>query len=43
MLFAYNNFWRRLLFIAASWCFYGIFGFELTVVTVLSLIYINKN
>tara|TARA_R100001591_G_scaffold10877_5_gene17341 strand:+ start:7235 stop:7372 length:138 start_codon:yes stop_codon:yes gene_type:complete len=43
MLFEYNNFWKRVVFISASWCAYLVFGFEITVVSLLALICINNS
>lgn len=38
MLFKFGKFWRTLSWIIGSWTFYGIFGFEFTVITLLALI-----
>jgi len=39
MLFEFNNFWKGLACVVGFWTFYGIWGFELSVVTLLSLIW----
>jgi len=38
MLFEFNKFWLILLTVVGGWIFYGLWGFELTTVTLLSLI-----
>jgi len=38
MLFTFSYFWKFLLFLISSWIFYGFFGFEVTVVTLLAVI-----
>ncbi len=38
MLFEFGIFWKTILLVLASWAFYGAFGFEMTAVTLLSLI-----
>jgi hypothetical protein len=42
MLFEFNKFWLTLLTVVGSWIFYGLWGFELTTVTLLSLILVNQ-
>ena len=42
MLFGFNKFWLTLLTIIGSWIFYAFWGFELTTVTLLSLILVNQ-
>ena len=42
MLFEYNNFWKTILILLLSWSFYGIFGYKVTVVTLLAFIYSNS-
>jgi len=37
MLFKFGKFWKSVAFIVASWIFYGIWGFELTTITLLAL------
>ena len=39
MLFTFNKFWKITTLIIVSWIFYGIWGFEMTVITLLSLIF----
>ena len=36
MLFTFNYFWKALLVLIASWVFYGIWGFEFSVITLLT-------
>lgn len=38
MLFSFNYFWKALLVIVGSWLFYGLWGFEFTVVTQIALL-----
>ena len=38
MLFKFGKFWKTLSLVVGSWIFYGIFGFEFTAITFLSLI-----
>ena len=38
MLFKFGKFWKTLSLVVVSWIFYGIFGFEFTAITFLSLI-----
>ena len=38
MLFKFGKFWKTLSLVVVSWIFYGIFGFEFTAITLLSLI-----
>ena len=38
MLFKFGKFWKGLSLILGSWVFYGICGYELTAITLLSLI-----
>jgi len=42
MLFKFGKFWKTVLFLVGSWTLYGIYGFEFTVITVLSLICAQK-
>jgi|TARA_Y100000310_G_scaffold320043_1_gene376039 hypothetical protein len=42
MLFTFNKFWKTLLILISSWLIYGLWGFELTIVTLLALILTNK-
>ena len=37
MLFKFGKFWKNLLFVIGSWIFYGIWGADLTIVTLLAL------
>lgn len=39
MLFKFGKFWKTILFTAVTWVAYTTVGFELTVVTLLSLLY----
>ena len=39
MLFKFGKFWKTVAFVVGSWIFYGIWGFELTAVTLLALIF----
>jgi len=38
MLFKFGFFWKSILIIIGSWIFYALWGYELTVVTLLSLL-----
>ena len=38
MMFKFGKFWKTLSFVVISWIFYGIFGFDFAVITLLSLI-----
>ena len=38
MLFKFGKFWKTLSLVVGSWIFYGIFGFEFTVITFLAII-----
>ena len=42
MLFKFGKFWKTVVFVACSWICYGIWGFELTTITILSLIVANN-
>jgi hypothetical protein len=37
MLFTFNKFWKSLFFLVVTWISYGIWGFEFTAVTLLSI------
>ena len=39
MLFRFGKEWKSILFLIGAWAFYGLFGFEYTVVTILALLY----
>ena len=41
MLFEFNKFWKILAILASSWIVYGIWGYELTMVTLVALM-LNK-
>jgi len=41
MLFEFNKFWLGLLAVVGSWLFYGVWGFEFTTITLLSLILVS--
>jgi hypothetical protein len=38
MLFKFGKFWKTIAILMGTWVYYGFFGFEFTVVTILSLI-----
>ena len=38
MLFTFSYFWKFLIFLISSWVFYGFFGYEISVVTLLAVI-----
>jgi len=38
MLFKFNFFWKFLLSILCGWIFYGFFGYEFSVITLLSIL-----
>lgn len=38
MLFEFNKFWSGLLLSIGAWLMYGVWGFELTSITLLALI-----
>jgi hypothetical protein len=38
MLFRFNKFWQTLALVIGSWVFYGIWGFEMTAITLLAVI-----
>tara|TARA_B100000131_G_scaffold23237_1_gene22336 strand:- start:191 stop:343 length:153 start_codon:yes stop_codon:yes gene_type:complete len=38
MLFSFNYFWKLLLMLLGSWLFYGLWGFEFTIITQLSVL-----
>ena len=38
MLFKFGKFWKTLTLMIGSWIFFGIWGFEFTTITLLSLI-----
>tara|TARA_R110000824_G_scaffold252961_2_gene441804 strand:+ start:1260 stop:1412 length:153 start_codon:yes stop_codon:yes gene_type:complete len=42
MLFKFGKFWKTLSLILGSWVFYGIWEFDLTVITLLALIVANN-
>jgi hypothetical protein len=42
MLFKFGKFWKTLFFTAFTWVAYTTVGFELTVVTLMALIYSNS-
>jgi len=42
MLFTYNGFWKSFVFVIASWSLYVVFGFEFTIVSLLSIMCINQ-
>jgi predicted exporter len=42
MLFSFNIFWKVIFSLIATWGVYGLVGFELTVVSLLSLILVQQ-
>lgn len=38
MLFEFNFFWKLIVVMILSWVFYGIWGFEFTVISILAAI-----
>jgi len=38
MLFKFGKFWKMLALVVGSWLFYGIWGFEMTTITLLALL-----
>jgi hypothetical protein len=38
MLFKFGKFWKTLCLVIGSWVFYGIWGTDLTIITLLALI-----
>jgi len=42
MLFTFNRFWKGLLTITGAWIFYAFLGYDITVVTLLSLLLISQ-
>jgi|TARA_Y100000296_G_C5054854_1_gene196736 hypothetical protein len=42
MLFAFNKFWKTLLILLSSWFFFGLWGYEFAIVTLLALILASK-
>lgn len=41
MLFKFNNFWKFFSIVIGGWVFYAIWDFELTMITLLSLILVS--
>jgi len=41
MLFKFGIFWKGILTLLLSWGFYGLFGFEMTIVTLLTVLIIK--
>jgi len=39
MLFEFNKFWKVMAILTSTWVVYGIWGYELTAVTLLALIF----
>ena len=37
MLFKFNKFWKTISILLGGWAFYGLCGYEMTVVTLLCL------
>ena len=42
MLFTFNKFWKTLLCTTIAWAAYAVWGYEFTVITLLSLILCAK-
>tara|TARA_R110002020_G_scaffold37239_1_gene112424 strand:+ start:23141 stop:23278 length:138 start_codon:yes stop_codon:yes gene_type:complete len=42
MLFSFDSFWKMIGLLLFFWGFYNFAGFELTVVTLLTLIWLKK-
>jgi len=42
MLFVFNDFWKTLLFLSLTWLSYGLFGFEITIVSLLVFLLVKK-
>jgi hypothetical protein len=42
MLFKFNKFWKTLLSLIAVLFIYNFFGFEMTVISLLTLLVVNK-
>lgn len=38
MLFKFGKFWKLLAIVVGSWIFYGIWGFEMTTITLIALL-----
>ena len=38
MLFTFNKFWKTLALVVGSWVTYGLWGYELTAITLLTLL-----
>jgi len=38
MLFTFNYFWKFLVCLISAWVFYGFFGYEIAVITLLSIL-----
>lgn len=43
MLFSFNYFWKSVLTLAASWGVYLLFGYEFTIVTLLTCLILINN
>ena len=42
MLFKFGFFWKTVLTLVLCWSFYGLFGFEMTVITLLGLMFAKQ-
>lgn len=42
MLFNFNKFWKMVIVVMISWVSYGIWGYEFTAITLLSLILLSN-
>ena len=46
MLFSFNYFWKSVFAVGGSWSFYLLFGYEFTIITLLTfliLVNVKKN
>ena len=43
MLYEFNFFWKLITTLSLSWIAYFVFGFELTVVTLMALLIVAQN
>jgi hypothetical protein len=43
MLYEFDKFWKTLFFFIGTWIVYGLCGFEFTVVTLLTAMYLKLN
>ena len=38
MLFKFGTFWKVIILLLSTWAFYGLFGFEMSVITLLAFL-----